>query len=318
MREIIINKNDAGQRLDKFLSKHFSTMPKSMMYMYIRKKCIKVNGKKPDIATKLNEGDVIRLFIKDEFFDAEPKKKQYDFMKAPATLNIVYEDENIIIADKKQGVIVHPDESYHFDSLVSRLKHYLYNKGEFDPEKEQSFSPAFANRIDRNTGGLVIGAKNAEALRELNLKIKNREIEKLYLCIAHGIFKDKEKTLSSYMIKNEKQNKVKVLSRPTPDSKSMITKYRVLEEYENNTSLVEVELITGRTHQIRAHIASIGHPLCGDIKYGKRENENSKYKYQALYAYKLRFNFKNSGGILDYLNGKEFTAKDVNFIISNP
>lgn len=315
MREIIINKNDAGQRLDKFISKHFSTMPKAMMYMYIRKKCIKVNGKKADISTKLNEGDVIKLFIKDEFFDAKPKKKQYDFMKAPATLNVVYEDENIIIVDKKQGVIVHPDESYHFDSLVSRLKHYLYNKGEFDPEKEQSFSPAFANRIDRNTGGLVIGAKNAAALRELNLKIKNREIEKLYLCVAHGIFKEKEKTLSSYMIKNEKQNKVKVLSSPTSESKSMITKYKVIEEYENNTSLVEVELITGRTHQIRAHLASIGHPLCGDVKYGKRENENSEYKYQALYAYKLRFNFKNLGGVLDYLNGKEFAAEDVNFIM---
>lgn len=315
MREIIINKNDAGQRLDKFISKHFSTMPKAMMYMYIRKKCIKVNGKKADISTKLNEGDVIKLFIKDEFFDAKPKKKQYDFMKAPATLNVIYEDENIIIVDKKQGVIVHPDESYHFDSLVSRLKHYLYNKGEFDPEKEQSFSPAFANRIDRNTGGLVIGAKNAAALRELNLKIKNREIEKLYLCVAHGIFKEKEKTLSSYMIKNEKQNKVKVLSSPTSESKSMITKYKVIEEYENNTSLVEVELITGRTHQIRAHLASIGHPLCGDVKYGKRENENSEYKYQALYAYKLRFNFKNLGGVLDYLNGKEFAAEDVNFIM---
>ena len=315
MREIIINKNDSGQRLDKFLSKHFTTMPKSMMYMYIRKKCIKVNGKKPDIALKLCEGDVITLYIKDEFFDAKPKKKQYDFMKAPKQLDIIYEDENIIIVDKKQGVIVHPDESYHFDSLVTRLKHYLYSKGEYDPESEQSFSPAFANRIDRNTGGLVIGAKNAEALRELNLKIKNREIIKLYLCVAHGIFEVKEDTLSGYMVKNEKQNKVKVLKKPVDGSKSMITKYRVLEELPDNTSLLEVELITGRTHQIRAHLASINHPLCGDVKYGKKENENSPYKYQALYAYKLKFDFKESGGVLDYLNGKEFEAENVHFVM---
>lgn len=314
MREITISKNDSGQRLDKFLSKRFPTMPKSMMYMYLRKKCIKLNGKKPDINEKLTEGDVLRLFIKDEFFEAEPKTKQYDFMKAPSTLDIVYEDENIIIVDKKQGVMVHPDKSYHFDSLVARLKHYLYLKGEYDPEQEQSFSPAFANRIDRNTGGLVVAAKNAEALRQLNLKIKNHEIEKLYLCMACGIFKEKEGVLSSYMIKNEKQNKVKVLNRPEPGSKSMITKYKVLEE-KGDKSLVEVELITGRTHQIRAHLASIGHPLCGDTKYGKRENADSDYKYQALYAYKLRFNFQESGGVLDYLNGKEFKAQNVKFIM---
>lgn len=289
-------------------------MPKPMMYMYLRKKCIKLNGKKTDINEKLCEGDVLRLFIKDEFFEAKPKSRYYDFMKAPSTLDVVYEDENIIIVDKKQGVMVHPDKNYHFDSLVARLKHYLYLKGEYNPEKEQSFSPAFANRIDRNTGGLVIGAKNADALRQLNLKIKNREIEKLYLCMAHGIFREKEGVLNSYMIKDEKQNKVKVLSCPKPGSKSMITKYRVLEE-QDDASLVEVELITGRTHQIRAHLASIGHPICGDIKYGKKENIDSNYKYQALYAYKLRFNFKESGSILDYLNGKEFKADNVNFVM---
>ncbi len=313
MREIIISKNDSGQRLDKFLSKRFTTMPKSMMYMYIRKKCVKINGKKPDISTILHEGDVLKLFIKDEFFDAEPKRKSYDFIKAPATLDIVYEDKNIIIINKKQGVIVHPDESYHFDSLVSRLKHYLYDKGEYDPEAEQSFSPALANRLDRNTGGLVIGAKNAEALRDLNSKIKSREIKKLYLCVAHGRFKLKEDELISYMVKDEKHNRISVFNEPVPNSKSMIMKYRVIEEY-NDSSLLEVELVTGRTHQIRAQLAHIGHPLCGDIKYGKRENADSNYKYQALYAYKLKFTFSGES-ILSYLNGREFELKDVKFIM---
>lgn len=286
------------------------------MYMYIRKKCIKLNGKKPDISTKLQYGDVLQFYIKDEFFESNPTitKKQYDFIKAPAKLDIVYEDENIIIVDKKQGIIVHPDKNYHFDSLVSRLKHYLYNNGGFDPEQEQSFSPAFANRIDRNTGGLVIGAKNAAALRELNLRIKNREIDKLYLCLTHGFFKEKEGSLKSYMTKNEKQNKVTVLNKKTPESKSMITKYRVVKEYDNNTSLVEVELVTGRTHQIRAHLASAGHPICGDIKYGKTENKNSPYKYQALYAYKLIFKIKDSTSSLYYLNEREFKTESVKFV----
>ena len=141
MKTITINKNDAGQRLDKFLQKRFKTMPKSMMYMYIRKKCIKRNGKKCDIAEQLKEGDVLTFYIKDEFFDA-PSEKNYEFLKAPKKLDIVYEDENILLLDKKPGVIVHQDKQYHFDSLVARVQHYLYDKGEYDPEQERAFFPA--------------------------------------------------------------------------------------------------------------------------------------------------------------------------------
>lgn len=311
MREIIIEKNDAGQRLDKFLFKRFPTLPKSMAYMYIRKKCIKVNGKKPDIEQKLKQGDVIRLYIKDEFFNAPKNQPHYDFLKAPKSLNIVYEDENLIIIDKPQGLIVHPDSNYHFDSLVSRLKHYLYDKGEYDPKQEQSFAPALANRIDRNTGGLVIGAKNAEALRELNLKIKQREIQKLYLCIAHGRFKSNEGTLVSYMTKNEKKNKVTLSDKPSTGAKQAVTKYRVMKSVEfveefKDTSVLEIELITGRTHQIRAQLAQIGHPLCGDIKYGKHENQKTEFKYQALYSYALKLKETERENILSYLEGREF------------
>ena len=185
MKTLTISKNDAGQRLDKFLQKRFKTMPKSMMYMYIRKKCIKLNGKRCDISDKLSEGDVLTFFIKDEFFEA-PQQKSYEFLKAPARLNIVYEDENILLLDKKPGVIVHPDKSYHFDSLVARVLHYLYDKGEYDPDKDKAFTPALVSRIDRNTGGIVIAAKNAESLRILNQKMKTRELERRAKSLKNG------------------------------------------------------------------------------------------------------------------------------------
>lgn len=312
MREITVNKNDADQRLDKFISKRFKTMPKALMYKYIRTKYIKVNGKKCDISTRLHEGDVITLYIRDEFFD-EPQYDVFDFMKAPLKLDIVYEDENIILMNKPTGLLCHPDETYHFDSLLARMQHVLYERGEYDPKDENSFAPALANRIDRNTGGIVIGAKNAEALRILNQKIKDREIKKYYLCLVHGVPKKKSALLSDHLIKNEKQNRVYISGRKTDDSKTVKTRYTVLESF-NNMSLVEVELLTGRTHQIRAHMAHIGHPLVGDGKYGTNAvNKNIPLKWQALCSYKLTFDFTTDGGALQYLNGKTFELKDVWF-----
>lgn len=312
MRTIQINKNDANQRLDKFLTKRFKTMPKSLMYKYIRTKYIKVNGKRCEISTRLNEGDVITFYIKDEFFD-EPQYDTYDFLKAPKKLDIVYEDENIILLNKPTGLLCHPDENYHFDSLLARIQHYLYDKGEYNPKDENSFAPALANRIDRNTGGIVIAAKNSESLRILNQKIKDRELKKLYLCVVHGIPKKKQAVLVDYLEKNEKQNRVYISKKSTENSKTIKTKYTVLKEL-NNMSLVEVELLTGRTHQIRAHMAYIGHPLVGDGKYGtNKQNRNTSLKWQALCSYKLVFAFETDGGILNYLNGKSFEIKDIWF-----
>ncbi len=311
MRQIEITKNDSGQRLDKFLTKRFKNMPQSLMYKYIRTKYIKLNGKKCEISSRLNEGDILTLYIKDEFFDEQPD--EYDFLKAPVKIDIIYEDENIMLLNKKPGLIVHPDENYHFDSLIARVQHYLYDKGEYEPKKENSFAPALVNRIDRNTGGIVIAAKNAETLRIMNQKVKDRELEKLYLCIAVGIFEKKSDLLTGYLEKNEKQNRVYISKKPTENSKTIKTKYRVLSE-KNGLSLLEVDLLTGRTHQIRAHLASIGHPLLGDGKYGKNEiNRKMGYKWQALYSYKLSFNFTTDGGILEYLNGRTFTAPEVWF-----
>ncbi len=311
MREITIGANDSGQRLDKFLTKRFKDMPKALMYKYIRTKYIKLNGKRCDIADRLSEGDVLTLYIKDEFFESKPD--EYDFLKAPARIDIVYEDENIMLLNKKPGLLVHPDENYHFDSLIARVQHYLYDKGEYDPKEENSFAPALVNRIDRNTGGIVIAAKNAETLRIMNQKVKDREIDKFYLCVAVGKLKKKEGLLTGYLEKNENKNRVYISEKPTEDSKTIKTKYRVLAE-KNGLSLCEVELLTGRTHQIRAHFSHIGHPLLGDGKYGINEiNRKFGCKYQALYSYRLTFSFKTDSGVLSYLTGKTFTAPDVWF-----
>ena len=313
MRTIEIKKNDANQRLDKFLSKRFKAMPKSLMYKYIRTRYIKLNGKKCDIKDMLSEGDVLTLYIKDEFFE-DSEQENYEFLKAPDKLDIVYEDENIILIDKKPGIIVHQDKSYHFDSLVARVQHYLYNKGEYNPKEEKAFAPALANRIDRNTGGIVIAAKNAESLRILNEKIKNREMDKRYLCVIVGCPKQKKDTVTAYMIKDENKNKVRVYNKPFEGGKTMTTGYEVLET-KDGLSLVEVQLLTGRTHQIRAHFAHMGYPLLGDGKYGRNETNKQYggYKKQLLYSYKLTFEFTTDAGILSYLNGKTFEADEVWF-----
>lgn len=185
MKTVVIGANDAGQRLDKFLTKSFPNLPQSMLYKSIRKKDIKLNGKRCGISDRLAENDVLSMYLKDEFFQTQPK--QYDFLKAPARLNVAYEDDNLLVLDKQPGLIVHPDESYHFDSLIARVQHYLFDKGEYRPDEENSFAPALINRIDRNTGGLVMAAKNAETLRIMNEKVKQRELQKLYLCVVCGV-----------------------------------------------------------------------------------------------------------------------------------
>lgn len=312
MKTVTIGPNDADQRLDKFLTKSFPNLPQSMMYKSIRKKNIKCNGKRCEISTRLCEGDVLTLYLKDEFFQTKPK--EYDFLKAPDKLNILYEDNNLLVLDKKPGLIVHPDSTYHFDSLIARVQHYLYKKGEYHPEAENSFAPALINRIDRNTGGIVLAAKNAETLRILNQKVKAREMRKLYLCVACGRMEKKADTLEAYLTKNEKQNRVYISKKPSAGAKTIRTRYRVLTE-RTGFSLLEVELLTGRTHQIRAHLASIGHPLAGDGKYGKNSvNKKIGFPYQALYSYKLKFVFTSDAGILNYLNEKEFEAKSIWFL----
>lgn len=303
MRQITVNANDAGQRLDKFLTKFLKACPQSMIYKSLRKKRIKLNGKKCDGAVKLAEGDVLTLYINDEFFGGDVADDS--FTKIKPELNIVYEDENIMLIDKKPGMIVHEDEREKFNTLISHIKAYLYLKGEYDPEEEQSFAPALCNRIDRNTGGIVIAAKNAASLRVINEKIKTREIKKYYLCMVQGHIKPPSATLTCYLDKNESQNRVYLSDVPKAGYKKCITKYRTVGANDIGTFL-EVDLVTGRTHQIRAQMAHIGHPLAGDGKYGTNEfNKKAGLKYQALYSYKTEFAFKDEN-VLSYLNGKTF------------
>lgn len=312
MKSFVIGSNDADRRLDKFVKKTAPLLPDSLLYKYIRLKRIKVNGKKSDAKTHLNTGDTVEMYINDEFFGEA--RERYDFLKAPKSLDIIYEDENIMLLDKKAGVLSHPDNGEYTDTLITRVQRYLYEKGEYSPEKENSFSPALANRIDRNTGGIVIAAKNAEALRILNEKIKSRETEKSYLCVIIGSPEKQSDTLKAYMIKDEKTNTVKVLDSPADGAKTMITEYSVLDT-RGGLSLVEVKLHTGRTHQIRAHFAHIGCPLLGDGKYGKNElnKKFGGYKKQCLYSYKVRFAFKTDAGLLNYLNEREFEAENIWF-----
>lgn len=309
MRILKVGRNDAGQRLDKFLTKAVRGLPASLMYKFIRVKKIKLNRARCSQNDILREGDEIQLFIREEFF-GPPESDIGALSSIVPKLSVVYEDDNILLLDKRPGVLVHEDSEGGDNTLILHVKAYLYRKGEYDPAGEQSFAPALCNRIDRNTGGIVIAAKNAEALRVMNEKIRGGEVGKFYLCAVHGIPRPREATLRGWLKKDAENNMVDISDLKRPGYKEILTKYRVLRAV-GDRSLLEVELLTGRTHQIRAQLAHAGHPLLGEGKYAvNRDDRRLGYKFQALYAYRLRFNFERDGGALDYLGGREFGIRE--------
>lgn len=314
MKEFTIEKNDAGQRLDRFVGKAVPLLPESLLQKYIRLKRIKVNGKGAKRDYRLLLGDTLQLYINDEFFEKPREENSYLKVSTPR-LHIIYEDDNIILVDKKPGVLCHSAGQWDYNTLIANIQAYAYQKGEWKPKEEHAFAPALCNRIDRNTGGIVIAAKNAEALRIMNEKIKEREIEKYYLCIVHGKPDPAVGTLSGYIFKDAKKNQVYVKHQPEPGAKLSQTKYRVLQT-KNGLSLVECELLTGRTHQIRAQMADAGWPLLGDGKYGS-ERKNKQFGEtggQALYSYRLVFRFTTDAGALSYLDGKAFSVNEIDFV----
>ena len=279
MREFQINGNDAGQRVDKFLTKAVPLLPQSMLYKAIRTKRIKLNGKRCEISTRLCTGDQLTLYLNDaakanyrlkladQITLSLPEAVPIDILPEDIPLDIIYEDENILLVNKPAGLVVHEDEHQSSDTLINRIQHHLYNCGVYNPAEENSFAPALCNRIDRNTAGIVIAAKNAAALRILNEKIKARELQKLYLCIVHGTMPKESDTLKAFLRKDARTNTVAVYDHPIPDGRTILTDYRVVAQ-KDRLSLLEIDLLTGRTHQIRAHLAHIGHPLLGDALYG--------------------------------------------------
>lgn len=338
MRQLTVGKNDAGQRADKFLTKTLVNLPKSLLYKFLRTKHIKLNGKRCEANTIVNENDVFTLFISDEFFPVKDIDGISKYARKDLDLSredIAYEDENILIIDKKAGITVHPNTEGEKPSkngneiyLVDMMLGYLYKKKEFCPENENSFCPALCNRLDRNTAGLVIAAKNAESLRIMNQKIKDRELKKLYYCEAEGIFEKKNATISDFLYKDKKTNRVYIFRsreeakrtmkiKYDDDIKTVITKYSVKGE-QNGKSLVLVDLITGRTHQIRAHLAYYGHPLVGDGKYGKVHSKDKNDLMQHLYSYSIEFRFEKDSGILSYLDGKTICGKPCTFMKKYP
>ncbi len=301
MKELTINKNDSGQRLDRFLSKSLPHLPPSLLARLIRKKHFRVNGRHVPPDFRLSEGDRLSMYLTDEQLCKPPESEEWRLVKPD--VSVAYEDAHVLIADKPAGLLCHSDNGGSPDTLINRIRCLLASRGEWDPGAEQSFVPALANRIDRNTCGLVIAAKSAEALRGLNELIKERKIGKFYLCTVNGRPGFSEKTLTGWLEKDERTNTVTVCRSPGPNRLTAVTKVRVLRS-DGNRSTLECELLTGRTHQIRAQLSDAGYPICGDTKYGRSSDGR---RGQDLCSYKLVF--PALSGALSGVSGKTVCSR---------
>ncbi len=300
MKKIEIGSNEAGQRLDKFLRKLLKDVPLSAIFKALRKGDIRVNGKKQKEKYPLQEGDLVEI----RYIQSKREVKE-NFIQVDASgLKIVFEDENLVIVEKWPGVLVHSDSNSQEPTLTDYVLSYLKNKGDYVPENELTFTPAPCNRLDRNTSGMVIFGKNFESLRLLNEIIREGNVEKYYNTLVKG--KVKDGLYTGYILKNETENISKIYDKKVPNSKAIEMEVKTVKT-NGAFSFLEINLITGRSHQIRAHLSHLGSPVIGDSKYGdKKINSFFENKfglnYQYLYAYKLIF--RNTSGKLEYLNNK--------------
>lgn len=312
MKSIQVDRSWDGRRLTRFLQKAMPSATMGQIRRFLRLGRVKVDGKRADEETVLRESAVVDMYVEDEFF-AEAERADPFYSKIRPKLTILYEDEHVMLLDKRAGLVCHPDEGEKVHTLLTYAQAYLYQKGEWNPKTD--FAPALCNRIDRFTAGIVILAKTQEALRAMDAKIRTHEVQKYYLCIVHGRMKYPEGTLRHWLTKKPEQKKVTVLRRNEPGSKEAVTYYQVIDERDGLT-LCECLLGTGRTHQIRAQFAAIGHPLLGDNQYGQaRQNEKyGRVNGQALCAYRLIFDFEGDAGCLAGLAGRTVQVKDVPFV----
>ena len=311
MQELHVTANEAGQRLDKLLAKFLNQAPKSFLYKMMRKKNIVLNGKKCTGNEKLKQGDSIKLFFSDEAiekFSAEtyvtPKKEKINM------LPIIYEDEQVLLMNKPVGVLSQKAKDSDV-SAVEILINYLIETNQLSKEQFRTFHPSICNRLDRNTSGILVAGKTLPALQEMNRFFKERTIAKYYRCLVKGRVIKNEDYIKGYLVKDQKTNKVSITKKKTEEGVPIETEYCVIQS-NDEVSLLEVHLITGKTHQIRAHLASIGHPIIGDYKYGDKQiNEMYRQEYglksQLLHAYRLEM--PSSDGSLAYLNDKKFVAE---------
>ena len=310
MREVTIYENDADQRLDRFLQKAFPKLSLGLSQKLIRKKRIKVNNARTEPNYRLMAGDTLQLYLSDELLAEKPQTKEFS---GGTKLDICYEDQQIIIIEKPPNIACHSGKNPEDITLVDMLKSYLHETGAWKPEREKSFVPALSNRLDRNTGGLVLAGKTAAAQKMLNEKIRTQEIDKYYLLAVYGTPNPPSGRIAAKLQKDGSTNEVQVVDDGA-DGKDAITEYRTLDT-RDDLSLVQCKLITGRSHQIRAHMAHIGTAILGDRKYGADIPKNApKEKQQALWAHQVYFALPTDAGVLEYLRGKTFTSRNVPFV----
>ncbi len=306
MKEIKITKNEENQRLDKFLLKYMNKASKGFLYKMLRKKRIKYNGGRAEGSELLKAGDTLQLYLAEETISSFMEEKTV--AEAKRHFAIVYEDDDILVVNKPAGLLTHPEKSSDKDTLIDQILYYLYQKGQYLPEADSSFTPALCNRLDRNTSGIVIAGKTLKGVQAVNEAIRSHKLDKYYLTLVAGEIREAGE-ITAYLKKDEEKNQVRISKREGSGKKTM-TKYRPLACAKGYT-LLEIHLITGKTHQIRAHMQSIGHPVVGDRKYG---SEHSNQKFREEYAlsnqflHAIRVEWKEKDGPLGYLYGKEMTA----------